>query len=75
MMTTALLVLQVSKEMAAAESGLGSNGRARGCGDVSILPSLLLLLSSCRGYTRKELFANMIGGLPWTPLVENWNGR
>lgn len=26
---------------------------------------------SCRGYTRKEPFANGI----WTPKAENWNGR
>lgn len=30
---------------------------------------------SCRGYTRKEPFANTFGGLPWIPLAENWNGR
>jgi hypothetical protein len=29
----------------------------------------------CRGYTRKEPFANLFGGLPWTATVENWNGR
>jgi len=28
-----------------------------------------------RGYTRKEPFSNLLGGLPWTPTVENWNGR
>jgi hypothetical protein len=33
------------------------------------------VFATCRGYTRKEPFANLIGGLPWTPLVENWNGR
>ena len=26
---------------------------------------------ACRGYTRKEPFANGI----WTPKAENWNGR
>lgn len=29
------------------------------------------LMGSCRGYTRKEPFANGI----WTPKAENWNGR
>jgi hypothetical protein len=33
------------------------------------------LAALCRGYTRKEPFANLFGGLPWTPTVENWNGR
>ena len=29
------------------------------------------MLHPCRGYTRKEPFANGI----WTPKAENWNGR
>ena len=31
----------------------------------------LTLYMLCRGYTRKEPFANGI----WTPKAENWNGR
>ena len=31
----------------------------------------LVALMLCRGYTRKEPFANGI----WTPKAENWNGR
>ena len=34
-----------------------------------------MYLVCCRGYTRKEPFANEFGGLPWTPMAENWNGR
>lgn len=30
---------------------------------------------SGRGYTRKEPFANLLGGLPWVPAVENFNSR
>lgn len=29
----------------------------------------------CRGWTRKEPFANNFAGLNWTPQAENWNGR
>jgi hypothetical protein len=29
----------------------------------------------CRGFTRKEPFANHFLGLHWTPKAENWNGR
>jgi hypothetical protein len=32
-------------------------------------------LPACRGYTRKEPFANNFAGLNWTPQAENWNGR
>ncbi len=36
-----------------------------------VLAGRTSLLWCCRGYTRKEPFANGI----WTPKAENWNGR
>ena len=29
----------------------------------------------CRGYTRKEPYANKFLGISWSPQAENWNGR
>jgi hypothetical protein len=29
----------------------------------------------CRGYTRKEPYANKFLGISWSPMAENWNGR
>jgi hypothetical protein len=29
----------------------------------------------CRGFTRKEPYANHNFGFNWTPKAENWNGR
>jgi hypothetical protein len=31
--------------------------------------------TACRGYTRKEPYANHLLGFNWTPRAENWNGR
>jgi hypothetical protein len=36
---------------------------------------LLPLLLLCRGFTRKEPYANHNFGFNWTPKAENWNGR
>lgn len=37
----------------------------------SVTVGLQVHVGTCRGYTRKEPFANGI----WTPKAENWNGR
>jgi hypothetical protein len=33
----------------------------------------MLVYVTCRGYTRKEPFANNFLGLNWSPQAENWN--
>jgi len=34
-----------------------------------------VLILLCRGYTRKEPYANKFAGISWSPMAENWNGR
>jgi hypothetical protein len=38
-------------------------------------PAAAPSLPACRGYTRKEPYANHLLGFNWTPRAENWNGR